>query len=136
MGGGDGGGGRILNFSTLNVVQYISLRLRLHLYRIVFRSDMERHLSVPSRNAIFREIIATERCWFAQLQKVEHSVSNIRCFFASLRKAIRYNVNAFFMVEKIIVTALLHSYSTINQRFSEIIGWGRRLPPPPSPPCV
>jgi hypothetical protein len=46
-------------------------------------------LSAPFRNAIFRGIIATERCCFAQLLKVVHSVSD-RYFFAPLRKAIRY----------------------------------------------
>jgi hypothetical protein len=49
---------------------------------------VKKHLSVPFRNAIFRGIIATERCCFAQLLKVVHSVSD-RCFFAPLRKAVR-----------------------------------------------
>jgi hypothetical protein len=62
------------------------------LYRITFRSDVKKQLSVPFRNAIFRGIIATERCCFAQLLKVVHSVSD-RCFFAPLRKAIRYSGN-------------------------------------------
>ena len=34
-----------------------------------------------------------ERCCFAQLLKVVHSVSRDRCFFMALRKAIRYSVN-------------------------------------------
>jgi hypothetical protein len=34
---------------------------------------VKKHLSVPFRNAIFRGIIATERCCFAQLLKVVHS---------------------------------------------------------------
>ena len=42
------------------------------------RSDVEK---TPICNAIFRGIIATERCCFAQLLKVVHSVSD-RCFFA------------------------------------------------------
>ena len=54
----------------------------------------EKHLSVPFRNSIFRGIIATERCCFAQLLKGVHSVSN-RYFFMPLRlrKAIRFSVN-------------------------------------------
>jgi hypothetical protein len=63
----------------------------LTLYQIAFRSDVKKHLSVPFRNAIFRGIIAT-RCCFAQLLKDVHSVSD-RCFFAPLRKAIRYRGN-------------------------------------------
>ena len=51
---------------------------------IAFRSDVKKQLSVPFRNAVFRGIIATERCCFAQLLKVVHSVSG-RCFFAPLR---------------------------------------------------
>ena len=62
------------------------------LYRIASRSDVKTHLSVPFSNAIFRGIIATERCCFAQLLKVVHSVSD-RCFLAPLRKAIWYGVN-------------------------------------------
>jgi hypothetical protein len=64
----------------------------LTLYWIAFRNDVKKHLSVPFRNAIFRGIIATERCCFAQLLKAVHSVSD-RCFFAPLRKAIRYSGN-------------------------------------------
>ena len=37
---------------------------RITLYRIHFRSDVKKHLSVPCRNAIFRGIIATEKCCF------------------------------------------------------------------------
>ena len=47
--------------------------------------------SVPFRNAIFIGVIVTERCCFAQLLKVVHSVSDM-CFFTPLRKAIRYRV--------------------------------------------
>jgi hypothetical protein len=46
------------------------------MYRITFRSDVKKHLSVPFRNAIFIGIIATERGCFAQLLKVVHSVSD------------------------------------------------------------
>ena len=60
-----------------------SSKATLALYRIAFRSDVKKHLSVPFRNAIFRGIIATERCCFAQLLKVVHSVSD-RYFFAPL----------------------------------------------------
>jgi hypothetical protein len=48
----------------------------LTLSRMAFRGDVKKHLSVPFRNAIFRGIIATERCCFAQLLKVVHSVSD------------------------------------------------------------
>jgi hypothetical protein len=41
----------------------------------------EENLSVRFRNAIFRGIIATERCCFAQLLKVVYSVLD-RCFLA------------------------------------------------------
>jgi hypothetical protein len=64
---------------------YTWLKLRSHLYRIAFRSDVKKHLSVPFRNAIFGGIIATERCCFAQHLKIVHSVSD-RCFF--VRKSI------------------------------------------------
>jgi hypothetical protein len=65
----------------------------LHMFTLMYRrSDVKKHLSVPFRNAIFRGIIATEGCCFAQLLKVVHSVSD-RCFFARLRKALRYNGN-------------------------------------------
>jgi hypothetical protein len=57
---------------------------------------------VPFRNAIFRGIIATERCCFAQLLKVVHSVSD-KCFFAPLRKAIRYSGNVSTSHEEISV---------------------------------
>jgi hypothetical protein len=57
----------------------------LHLYRIAFRSDVKKHLSIPLGNAIFRGIIATERCCFARLLKVVHSAAD-RCF-APRRKA-------------------------------------------------
>ena len=40
------------------------------LHRIASRRDVKKHLSVPFSNAIFRGIIATERCCFAQLLKV------------------------------------------------------------------
>jgi hypothetical protein len=69
-----------------------ALKAVFTLYPIAVRSDVKKHLSVPFRNAIFRGIIATERCCFAQLLKVVYSVSD-RCFFAPLRKAIRYSVN-------------------------------------------
>jgi hypothetical protein len=62
------------------------------LYQIAVRSDVKKHLSVPFRNSIFRGIIATERCCFAQLLEVVHSVSD-RGFFAPLQKTIRYNLN-------------------------------------------
>jgi hypothetical protein len=57
--------------------------IRLHC--TAFRKDMKKHLSVLFRNAIVRRIIATERCCFAQLLKVVHSVSD-RCFFALAAK--------------------------------------------------
>ena len=50
--------------------------IRLHC--TAFRNDAKKHPSVPFRNAIFRGIIATETCCFAQLLKVVHSVSD-RC---------------------------------------------------------
>jgi hypothetical protein len=74
-------------------------------------NDVKKHLSAPFRNAIFREIIATERCCFAQLLKVVHSVSD-RCFFAPLRKAIRYSGNA----------ALAYSYNTCNSEL-DLVFW-------------
>jgi hypothetical protein len=48
-------------------------------------------VSVPFRHAIFRGIIAMERCCFAQPFKDVHSVSD-RCFLSPLWKAIRYSV--------------------------------------------
>ena len=82
------------------------LRLRLTLHRIAFCGDVrKKHLSVLLGTLFSEPIIATERCCFAQLLKVVHSVSD-RCFFAPLRKAIRYkrslkfqrNVNKTFVV--------------------------------------
>ena len=64
---------------------------RLRLHRIAFLSDVKKHVSVPFMNANFRRIIATERCCFAQLLKVVHSVSDRR-FFAPLRKGESYLV--------------------------------------------
>jgi hypothetical protein len=58
------------------------------LHRIAFHSDVKKHISVASRNAIFRGIIAKERCCFALLLKIVHSISD-RFLFAPLRKAIR-----------------------------------------------
>jgi hypothetical protein len=79
---------------------YISMRVHITFlcevpqatsFTVTFRSEVKKHLSVPFRNAIFRGIIAMERCRFAQLLKVVHSVSDT-CFFAPLWKAIRYSV--------------------------------------------
>ena len=36
-------------------------RLRLHLYQMAFRSDVKKHLSVPFKNAIFREELLQRR---------------------------------------------------------------------------
>ena len=58
----------------------ILLRLRLHLYRIAFRSNVKKHLSAPFRNSIFIGMIATGRCCFSQLLKGVHSVSDIGAF--------------------------------------------------------
>ena len=66
------------------------VRLRLHSVPDSFPRDVKKHLSVPFRNAIFRGIVATERCCFSQLLKVVQYVSG-RCFFAPLWKAIRYS---------------------------------------------
>jgi hypothetical protein len=59
---------------------------------IAFRSDIKNTYPYVLGIAIFRGIIATERCCFAQRLKVVHSVSD-RCFFAPLRKAIWYSGN-------------------------------------------
>jgi hypothetical protein len=76
----------LLMFKCIHTSHYVYT-----VYQIDFRSDVRKHLSVPFRNVIFRGIIAKERCCFAQLLKVVHSVSD-RCFFAPLRKAIRYSL--------------------------------------------
>ena len=58
----------------------------LTLYQIAFRSDVKKHLSVPFRNAIFRGIIAKERCCFAQLLKVVYNPYRIGAFSRHYRK--------------------------------------------------
>jgi hypothetical protein len=68
------------------------------LYQIAFLSDVKKHLSVPFRNAIFRGIIARERCCFHQLLKVVHSVSD-SCIFAPLRKAIQYSSEGAYLLD-------------------------------------
>ena len=68
------------------------------LYQIAFRIDVKKHLSIPFRNAIFRGIIATERCCFPQLLKVVHSVSD-SCLFAPLRKAIQYSSEGPYLLD-------------------------------------
>ena len=56
------------------------------LHRTAFRGDVKKHLSVPFRNAIFRGIIATERCCFAQLLKVVYIPHRIGAFSRHYRK--------------------------------------------------
>jgi hypothetical protein len=52
------------------------------LYGITFRSHVKKSISVPIKNAIFRGIIATERCCFAQLLKVVYISYRLGALFA------------------------------------------------------
>jgi hypothetical protein len=74
------------------------MKVMLTLYQIAFLSDVKKQLSVPFRNAIFRGIIARERCCFPQLLKVVHSVSD-SCIFAPLRKAIQYSSEGAYLLD-------------------------------------
>jgi hypothetical protein len=76
-------------------VKYLFAALRQYLYikatfTLVglpdrFRSDVKKHLTVPFIGTLFfRGIIATERCCFAQLLKVVHSVSRTGAFSRQL----------------------------------------------------
>jgi hypothetical protein len=64
------------------------------LYRVVFRSDVKNTSPIRTfyRNAIFRRIIATEKCCFAQLLKVVHSAFPYRIGAFSCRYAESYPV--------------------------------------------
>ena len=64
------------------------------LYLVVFRSDVRNTSPIRTfyRNAIFRRIIATEKCCFAQLLKVVHSVFPYRIGAFSRRYAESYPV--------------------------------------------
>ena len=71
------------NLQPLTLVCLWTKWLGLRLQLIALRIDVKEHIG---------GIIVTERCCFAQLLKVVHSVSE-KWFFAPLGKAIRYSVN-------------------------------------------